>query len=125
MTHEYTERPRAINVYTCQKCGRGTVTINKDEGVTPFTISCFHCGHPEAYSCMYQCCQSLKPHFEWYRPTDNEIRDVSQQQWEDLQKDKETSFRCTLEAVVAMNKQHAEQGGMFKRPADLGSWATE
>jgi hypothetical protein len=29
-----------INVYVCQKCGGHTVTVDVDEGVTPFMIGC-------------------------------------------------------------------------------------
>ena len=29
-----------INVYVCQKCGGYTVTVDVDEGVTPFMIGC-------------------------------------------------------------------------------------
>ena len=29
-----------INVYVCQKCGGLTVTVDVDEGVTPFMLGC-------------------------------------------------------------------------------------
>ncbi|MDO8476746.1 MAG: hypothetical protein Q7W02_11280 [Candidatus Rokubacteria bacterium] len=29
-----------VNVYVCPKCGRGTVTIDRDEGTTPFLLRC-------------------------------------------------------------------------------------
>lgn len=29
-----------VNVYVCQKCGGHTVTVDVDEGVTPFMIGC-------------------------------------------------------------------------------------
>lgn len=29
-----------LNRYTCQKCGQGIVTIDEDEGVTPFMLAC-------------------------------------------------------------------------------------
>lgn len=34
------EQAGKINVYVCEKCGTGTITINAVEGVTPFMIGC-------------------------------------------------------------------------------------
>src|SRR3974377_965449 len=34
------------NVYTCRKCGGHTVTVDRDEGVTPFMIGCRESGEP-------------------------------------------------------------------------------
>lgn len=64
-----------INVYTCQ-LGHQTVTVDLEEGVTPFMIRCkqkhglkYDCTEM-AQSCMYACPQILTPEYEWYKPTD-------------------------------------------------------
>jgi len=77
-----------INVYVCQKCGGYTVTVDVDEGTTPFMIGC-RAGAIEdfgegvavvnnkckgfAYSSFYP--RGPKPphigdpKWEWYKPT--------------------------------------------------------
>lgn len=61
--------PGRINVYTCQTCGRQTVTIDRDEGVTPFYLSCRRprCPGP-AQSACYRVPPGLTPEMEWYKP---------------------------------------------------------
>lgn len=63
-----------INTYTCPK-GHVTVTIDSDDGVTPFKLRCRqrdddgkHNCTEMAQSAMYQCDQKLTPEFEWFRP---------------------------------------------------------
>ena len=36
-------RGKGVDVYTCEKCGRKTLTRYKDKGVTPFGIQCPYC----------------------------------------------------------------------------------
>ena len=72
------------NVYTCQKCGRYTVTVDVDEGVTPFMIQCrAQDGPPRrctgmAHSNFYPKGPRPKhigpPQWEFYKPTDAELR---------------------------------------------------
>lgn len=66
------------NVYTCQKCGGYTVTVDVDEGVTPFMIACRASGkvgdcRGQAYSAFYpkgpRPSHIPEPAWEWYRPT--------------------------------------------------------
>ena len=69
------------NVYTCQKCGGYTVTVDVDEGVTPFMLGCradgteHGCDGP-AYSAGYpkgpRPAHIPEPAWEWYRPTPKE-----------------------------------------------------
>jgi len=58
-----------INVYICQSCGKKTITIDSEEGVTPFMIGCEICDG-DMYSSFYKVDQSLIPTHEWYKPTD-------------------------------------------------------
>lgn len=75
------------NAYYCEKCGRYTVTVDVDEGVTPMFLACRASGHdprdPEnpcdgmARSMMYPPPPwpdhpdlNAGPTWEWYRPTD-------------------------------------------------------
>ena len=59
------------NVYVCQLCGGSVVTIDIEDGVTPFMIGCKSTAgcDGDMYSSFYSVDQSLSPQFEWYKPT--------------------------------------------------------
>lgn len=62
----------AVNVYTCQSCGKHTTTVDVDLGVTPFMIQCPHC-KDHAQSACYPKARPIPqwvpaPTHEWYRP---------------------------------------------------------
>jgi len=61
-----------INQYTCQVCGGTITTIDRDQGVTPFMLSCQISGTctGNMQSSYYLVNQSLTPTHEWYKPTD-------------------------------------------------------
>lgn len=64
-----------LNQYTCQKCGKRIVTIDRDDGVTPFMLECRAtegCSGP-MYSSFYTVQGSPVPGFEWRNPTEEEI----------------------------------------------------
>jgi predicted nucleic acid-binding Zn-ribbon protein len=66
------------NVYMCPKCGHGFVTIDIDEGVTPFLTGCLHSGcNGLAVSFCYRAPQDIladvRPALEWYRPTGEDL----------------------------------------------------
>ena len=61
------------NRYTCEVCGKSIVTIDRDEGVTPFYLSCMFCKKGFSRSSFYQIDQNVKPDYEWYKPTKLEI----------------------------------------------------
>lgn len=68
------------NVYQCDHdAAHLIVTVDREPGVTPFTVQCPHCEaagtpgkgfykHPAMTSAMYRVHQNLKPTHEWYRP---------------------------------------------------------
>lgn len=62
------------NVYTCRECGHHFVTVDRDDGTTPFMTKCqvLEC-QGGAQSSFYRVDQSLTPQFEWYRPDAAEI----------------------------------------------------
>ncbi|HUD74796.1 MAG TPA: hypothetical protein VMQ76_06965 [Terracidiphilus sp.] len=79
------------NVYTCQKCGGLTVTVDIDEGVTPFMIGCRASGNEtdcngDAYSAFYpkgpRPPHIPKPSWEWYKPSDKEVNSFPES-WRD------------------------------------------
>lgn len=90
------------NVYICQRCGGHTVTVDVDEGVTPFSIRC-RAGNGRcpglAYSAMYPAGERPAhippPSWEWYRPTEKEAREV--------------------DARAPGSLDHARNGGLFLR----------
>lgn len=86
-----------INVYTCPR-GHLTVTVDRDEGTTPFMMSCSEGGHPclqPAQSSLYRVDQALAPTHEWYKPTLKEA------------KRKDRRARGTLD--------HVQRGGLLLR----------
>lgn len=71
-----------INVYTCEKCGGETVTVDVDEGTTPYMLGCRANGkeRPAPGACTGMAQSSFyqprpgraPPAWEWYRMTDEE-----------------------------------------------------
>jgi len=64
------EHKGAKNRYDCQVCAKSIITINADDGTTPFMISCRatkDC-NGAMYSAMYVIPQTLLPGFEWFKP---------------------------------------------------------
>ncbi len=58
------------NIYTCWQCGAHIVTVDRDDGVTPFMIACMvpHCGG-QMKSSMYKVFdQAMRAFWEWYKP---------------------------------------------------------
>lgn len=57
------------NMYVCQTCGYKIVTVDIDEGVTPFMIGCKreNCDG-DMYSFFYRINPLLEPTYEWYKP---------------------------------------------------------
>jgi hypothetical protein len=108
------------NVYTCDKCGEYTVTVDKDEGVTPFTIRCRAKDHPikggmtivgcagRARSACYRLAGVLgsaysNPEWEWYHPDADEMK-----RW--------AAHRFGPDVV-----DHVERGGLLLRHIATGS----
>lgn len=89
------------NVYTCQKCGGMTVTVDIDEGVTPFMLNCRASGKEGdcdggAYSAFYpegpRPAHIPSPAWEWYKPDVLELANTSHEM-----------------------RDHANRGGLFIR----------
>ena len=103
------------NIYVCQKCGGCTVTIDKDDGTTPFMIRCRAKDHHihgamlvegckgTAYSVCYNLnavigSTYMEPEYEWYRPGNDELRKITH----------------------AATLQHVSMGGLLLRRAHRG-----
>ena len=58
------------NGYTCQKCNGQIVTIDIDDGVTPFAIACRATKDCDGlmYSAFYSIPQFLPAQYEWFKP---------------------------------------------------------
>lgn len=85
------------NIYTCASCGEHVVTVDIHEGVTPFMIQCRSDKSPGCkglmQSSMYRVFdQSMKPDFEWYKPS-------------------------AVEHVELASRDHVSQGGLLLRSA--------
>lgn len=76
-----------VNVYQCEREPKhAIITIDREPGVTPFTVQCLHCEalgtpgdgfyrHPAMRSKLYRVPQDLRPTHEFYRPDSlNEVR---------------------------------------------------
>lgn len=61
-----------MNAYVCDDCDRFIVTVDREPGVTPFTVSHKHaapdCGKGWLTSKMYRVADHLQPTHEFYRP---------------------------------------------------------
>jgi len=88
-----------INVYTCEKCGGYTTTVDVDEGVTPFflrcrtTPGCDGFGHSSFYPRDLKPKHIPKPTFEWYKPSGKKYKRLD-----------------------AESKEHVDRGGLLIRP---------
>lgn len=75
---EWRKKPWRINLYVCQAHKNHiTTTVDVDEGVTPFMITCPHCGGT-SYSKMYPSHRPIpdwipEPSFEWYAPSREQV----------------------------------------------------
>lgn len=102
------------NVYTCTKCRRMLVTVDRDEGATPFMIGCRETGgtctgtmESAWYPDKLNGIGGPRPsHFpaashEWYRPTRDEL----------------TAYLRTIDpADHAATREHVSMGGLLLRP---------
>lgn len=61
------EKKGQVNFYTCESCDADIVTVNRDDGVTPYMIRCERCGGVSV-SAFYRVNQSTTPTHEYYRP---------------------------------------------------------
>jgi hypothetical protein len=81
-----------LNRYRCEKCHKSIVTVDRDEGVTPFMLNCRRTpGCSGQMTSRFYQVESVwgPPTFEWRKPTKKEYKRMS----------------------PAM-KQHIDQGGL-------------
>jgi hypothetical protein len=70
------------NIYMCPACGCGFVSLDVDQGVTPFLTGCLTEGCPGlARSLCYHAPQmmlaDIAPALEWYQPSASELATLS------------------------------------------------
>ena len=72
------ERKR-VNSYRCDTCGKDTVTIDRDEGVTPFILGCRVTAGCSGMgtSAMYKPGEKRRPTHEWFSPNEQERKRLS------------------------------------------------
>jgi hypothetical protein len=85
------------NAYQCRKCGKYTITVDVDEGVTPMLLGCRADGSLEP-TCEGQAVSMFyppepwpddvptEPQFEWFRPTGAEYDALSPEMKEHVDK---------------------------------------
>lgn len=93
------------NHYTCEQCGRVTISRDDDEGVTPFMVRCRASRGCEgaAISGMYRGSQDEMqvPHIIWWKPkTDVELEDA---------------IRDYTYSVRAQMREHVRKGGLLPK----------
>jgi hypothetical protein len=117
------EKKDMVNVYVCEKCGNRMVTKNKEEGTTPFLISCDvdSCdGH--AKSSMYRVPQNLEPDYFWVKLSDEEMMERAKEHAEKAKVEapewynsvKSQLDKDPAELLFEQSKEHADAGGLFK-----------
>lgn len=67
-----------LNKYTCDLCKQSVITIDRDEGVTPFMMKCYATKgcKGSSYSSFYKDI-SGEPNFEWIKPSFAVFRKLS------------------------------------------------
>lgn len=105
------------NLYLC-KCGHGFVSIDLDEGVTPFIITCPRC-NGQATSLCYKIPQAtladVSPVIEWYRPDEAEMHAAAEKA-RALMLEK-TGRASVASALASAVREHVRRGGLLHRPA--------
>lgn len=114
-----------VNVYICGTCRFATVTIHRDDGVTPFMIPCQHanCGKP-SYSTFYRAPTQLAPTHEWYVPGVEETAALGSATKEHVAKGGLLLRPITRHDLIdraAKRVVHAERTKAFSRPGGLPS----
>ena len=82
------------NIYTCEECREHIVTIDIDEGVTPYMTSC-RCTpacRGMMKSSMYRVDQLMRPSWEWFHP-------------------------ASFDGLSAHTEEHVAKGGLVLRRA--------
>lgn len=83
------------NIYLCPSCGHGFVSLDVDEGTTPFMTKCLNCSdmaQSMCYAAPQEVLGRIAPALEWYLPSPNAVKKMSP-------------------AV----KSHVEKGGLISR----------
>lgn len=80
------------NIYTCRTCGGKTITVDVDDGVTPFMLGCRASGNEGdckgmAESSFYRVpTDTPDAAWEWFKPTGSEYRKLSREMREHVDK---------------------------------------
>ncbi len=68
------------NIYLCPSCGHGFVSLDVDDGTTPFMTKCLNC-NDMAQSMFYAAPQEvlarINPALEWYSPSPKSVKKMS------------------------------------------------
>jgi transcription elongation factor Elf1 len=98
------------NAYSCEKCGKITVTIDRDHGTSPFLTQCPNCKQSLMKSEFYRVPQHVVPTHEWYKPTAVELEIVCM--------GKEPEHKNGI-------REHVRRGGLLLREIEYGKTARE
>lgn len=105
-----------VNAYTCGTCAKNTVIKHREKGVTPFFISCIHCGG-QAISHMYKVPQDLEHDLVAFKPN-------GKMEWKLYEKylkgyyGKEAPTAKAMHSIMESVKAHVRKGGLVMISAD-------
>jgi hypothetical protein len=107
------------NVYTCLKCNRSIITVDVDDGTTPFMLDCRATPGCDGVmqSAFYDVPVGLPPDFEWFKP--KSLKDYSPEMKEHIQKGGLDLRPVQPEAQPRRKKKN------FKRLPCIGGCGTE
>lgn len=115
------------NVYTCQACAGVVVTIDRDDGVTPFSIRCRAAEKCDGlmYSTFYQVGKKpLVPQYEWFRPDDEELQAEINEAVQGLRRlcaeDDDQVVDDMAQGLESSMREHREIGGLSLRVIPKG-----
>jgi hypothetical protein len=101
-----------LNRYTCEVCGGNVVTIDNDDGCTPFMIGCratLRCKGMMASAC-YRNVTGV-PSFEWRKPTFTEFRKMSRGMQDHIEQGGLDLFPLSTEQQCAQANPEAKDRG--------------
>lgn len=105
-----------LNVYICP-AGHQTVTVDRDEGTTPFMTGCTMLGCEQtATSHFYRVPQTLKATHEWFAPTPEELEVFCKSAVERLR----PKWGPAADGVADNIRDHVTRGGLLLRCVATG-----
>lgn len=116
-----------VKVYTCAKpnCGKTTKTANRDEGVTPFIVSCIHCGGVARAEVLDKKQDGENIDLVWINPRSEAEWDMFMDgvmDHENVSKMNQGRINDIKKQIEVTSRLHVEKGGVVCVSAEKIGW---